>query len=700
MAQAPLSVYTDHLVNGFDDWSWATHNLSNINVVHSGTDAISVTAASWEALSLHHADFDATVYGSLTFWANGGSSGGQLLQIIVELGGVAQAPYLLPGALTPTWHQYNIPLTSLAAANKTNLSRISFQLRAGGSSSTFYVDDIQLTAKPAPIVHLSIDAAQPVRTVDARMFGVNTAIWDGNFDTPQTVSLLKEAGLQFLRFPGGSLSDEYHWASNKSSTNTWQWATSFANFVHVATNIGAQVIITVNYGSGTAAEAASWVRSANADSHYGFKYWEIGNECYGTWETDTNVPANDAYTYALRARDYLQQMKAVDPTIKVGVVATPGEDSFVNNNSTRSALNPRTGQTHYGWTPVLLATLKSLGVTPDFLIHHRYPEYTDPNNPLASDSDPFLLQTPRAWTGDAAGLRQQITDYFGSGGTNIELLCTENNSDAGAPGRQSTSLVNGVYYADSLGQLMQTELNSLVWWDLRNGADTKGGFDSTLYGWRNVGDLGMIGGLSTRYPPFYAAKLMQHFARAGDTIVSASSDYPLLSTYAARRTNGTLSLLVINKDTVTNFSAQISLTGFSPDPSATLHTFGIPQDEAARTNGLVPAQDIALTNFPSAAASFNYSFSPLSLTLFTFVPASTPVPSAARLAIIPLTQPSGREVILQLQGQAGATYVLQSSPDLALWTAISTNTVTGSFLNLTNPSPASAQQFYRAMWQP
>src|SRR5204863_5315351 len=127
-----------------------------------------------------------------------------------------------------------------------------------------------------------------------------------------------------LRFPGGSLSDEYHWSSGTSSTNQWKWATSFSNFAHIATNLGAEAFITVNYGTGTPAEAAGWVRHANVTNHFGFKYWEIGNECYGTWETDTNVNSHDAYTYALRASNYFIQMRAADPTIKIGVVAVPG----------------------------------------------------------------------------------------------------------------------------------------------------------------------------------------------------------------------------------------------------------------------------------------------------------------------------------------------------------------------------------------
>ena len=92
----------------------------------------------------------------------------------------------------------------------------------------------------------------------------------------------------------------------------------------------------------------------------GFKYWEIGNEVYGSWETDSNSLPHDPYTYALRARDYISLMKAVDPTIKIGVVVTPGEDSYANYTS-HPAYNSRTGTYHNGWTPVLLATMNQPG---------------------------------------------------------------------------------------------------------------------------------------------------------------------------------------------------------------------------------------------------------------------------------------------------------------------------------------------------
>ena len=739
-AQAPTIIYSDLLLNGFQDWSWGTRNFANTSPVHSGSESISASLTAWQGISFYHADLNANAYSSLSFWANGGTNGGQRLQVYAEYGANSGPAVQIPALPANTWTQIVVTLDALGVATATNLNRFDLQLTASGTTGDFYLDDVQLDAKPAPaLVHLTANRAQALRVADFRWAGVNTAIWDGDFDTATTISLMQEMGVKLLRAPGGSLSDDYHWTSNTTDTNTWTWTTSFANLVHVATNVGAQAIITVNYGSGTPNEAAAWVAYANGQTTntlslgvdpagvswqtvaywaslraaaprgqddgmnflrlsrsapIGFAYWEIGNECYGTWETDTNANAHDAYTYALRAKNYLQQMKAVDPTIKVGVVVIPGEDSSANGYTSHPAVNHRTGQTHYGWTPVLLTTLKSLGVTPDFVIHHVYPEWTDVNNPVGSDGDQSLLQSAASWPADAADLRQQITDYTGSAGAAIELLCTENNADSGAQGVQSTSLVDGLYYADSHGQLMQTEFNSHIWWDFRNGTDTTGWFDPSLYGWRTFGDLGMVNGPNTRLPAFYAAKLMQYFAQAGDTILASASDYPLLSIYAAQRTSGALSLLVLNKDTTTNFNAQIALTDYSPSGSAMVRSFGIPQDEAARTNGPAAAQDIATNAFTGVAATFNYNFPALSLTLFTLGP------SAPTLAVVPPAQ-AGGQLVLRLQGQPGARYYLQQTTNFTNWTTVATNSLMASWVNITNSILAgAAMKFYRAAWQP
>lgn len=745
-AQGPLAIYSDALGPGVQNWSWATVNLANPSPVHSGMRSISVSATAWQAASFYNGGFDATYYTNFSFWAHGGSSGGQRLQVYAEFVGGSGVTYVLPSALTTYWQQFNIPLSTLGVAENPAVNRISIQLRNNGTTGTFYLDDIQFSPRALPTtISVGVNANQTVRTVDARHFGVNLAVWDGNYDPPNhttTVALLQEIGCPYVRLPGGSLSDEYHWSSNTSWTNTWQWQTSFPDFMRVVTNANAQVILTVNHGSGSPQEAAAWVAYANgnatlygtpndvalgADSSgrdwktagywarlrtltaasnpdnafdflamgrsapFGIRYWEIGNECYGTWERDTNALPHHAFTYAVRATNFIAQMKAVDPTIKIGLVAAPGESEYANGYTDHPAWNARTSTTNYGWTPVLLSTLKSFGVTPDFLSHHHYPQWTDSANPSASsDNDTNLLQNTRRWVADATLLRQHIVDYFGAGGTNLELVVTENNSDSGAQGRQSTSLVNGLYYADSLAQLLKTEFNGFVWWDFRNGTDTAGLFGGDLYGWRPFGDLGMVNGLNTRLPAFYAAKIVQSFARAGDALLVATNDYPWLSTLAARRANGAVTVLALNKTKTATLSAQFALNGFFPSAAARVLSFGIANDEAARTNGPAAAQDISTNTFAGASTNFSYTFAPLSMTLFTLVPA------APKLAPIPA---AAGQFVFQLQGQAGVRYVIQTSPDLSNWTPVTTNTLTSPTLNVTN-SASPPVAYWRAAWMP
>jgi len=691
--QSPLYIYTDNLVNGFQDWSWATRSMTNTSPVHSGSDSISVSDGTYEGISFHQSDFNTSLYTNLTFWANGGSSGGQQLGVYLSLdtndqSGVTLSPLLPKNA----WQQYTVSLASLGAANATNLARITIWMTSG--SGTYYLDDIQLgPAVAPPLVHLGVNATNTLRSADARWFGLNTATWDGELGNAQTLPMVEAAGIEAFRWPGGSTSDGYHWASDISGNDT---------FINLVTNagVGTNCFVTVNYGSGTSNEAAAFVKFLNITNHCNIGNWEVGNECYGGWEEDNNHPEHDPYLYAERAAGYISLMRAADPTIKVGVVVVPGEDGQPNTNN-EYATNPITGQVHQGWTPVMFNTLSNLGVMPDFVIYHDYPQYTATGNawePNSPDSDPLLLQvadTPSVlwtdWASAAANLRQQITDYLGPQGTNIQLCVTENNSDAGAMGRQSTSVVNALYLADSLSQLMKTEFNSYVWWDLHNGSDTTGDFDPTLYGWRSNGDYGVLNGSDVPYPTYYAEKLMQSFVRPGDTILNATSDSQALSAYAARKADGSLAMLVINKTPTNILSGQISLTNFVPTAGGVVRSYGITQDEETRTNGPAAAQDI-YTNAVSVASLYTNSFPPYSLTLFTFEPV------ASQLS---LSSVSAGQVVLSLQGQSGAPYVIESSTNLTSWTIVSTNTLSGSMTTVTNTvSPASPAQYWRAVWLP
>ena len=351
--QANLPIYTDYLVNGFQNWSWAGVNLANTSPVYTNSHSISITDnTNYQALYLEHTPFNTTPYASLDFWINGGASGGQRLQVAGLLNGNSMFNY--PIVLeTNVWQHINIQLSDLGVADATNCSGFWIQGAEYDAQPVFYLDDVQLLAAPAPAtVHLDVDASNVVRTADTRWFGLNTAVWDGDFDSAATSNELQEAGFTTFRYPGGSLSDMYNWATDISLGHNYTWVNSFANFIQIATNMGAQVFITVNYGTGTSSEAAAWVASANVTNHCNFKYWEIGNEIYGKWETDSNSLPHDPYTYATRVTDYIKAMKAVDPTIKIGVVAVPGEDAYTNY-AADLVTNPVTGQAHSGWTPVI-----------------------------------------------------------------------------------------------------------------------------------------------------------------------------------------------------------------------------------------------------------------------------------------------------------------------------------------------------------
>jgi alpha-L-arabinofuranosidase len=611
----PLSgmpLYIDSFVSGWQNWSWATVNAGNTNPVNSGTSSIAVTSGPYTALSFHHAAMDTSMYSTLTFWINGGSTGGQVLKLSALLSGTAQPGMVLAPLVPNTWTKISIPLASLGVADKPDLTDIWFQEFAGLTQPTYYIDDVRLDFAPSPsVVNVAVDGRHPLQFVDPRLFGVNTAVWDGSFNTPTTSGLLQEVDNKALRFPGGSLSDVYFWQTNMSQGQTFQWATNFDAFAAIATTTHAQVYVTVNYGTDTPADAAAWVKYSNRTKHYGFKYWEIGNENYGSWETDDNTRAHDPVTYVTRFKQYWQQMKAVDPAIQIGAVITADEDSFANYTD-ETVTNPRTGVTHNGWSAVMLATFKKMGVTPDFVIYHRYEQNS------GGESDPFLLTAAATWGNDAANIRQLLSDYLGRDSRWVEIDCTENNSVSSGPGKQTTSLVNGLYLADSLANIMKTEFRSLLWWDLRNGQGS-GNNASYLYGWRNYGDYGIVDSATPaapadRYPTFYVDKLLMQFARGGELVLGATSDYVGLGAYAVRdhRTH-TLNLLLINKHPTDTLNAAVTITGFKAGAMADVYSYGIPQDTAAQTG--VGSADVAQSTMALTGNTFTYSPAPYSATI-------------------------------------------------------------------------------------
>jgi hypothetical protein len=241
-------------------------------------------------------------------------------------------------------------------------------------------------------IPITVDAGNTVRIIDGRIYGINTAVWDFQTGSTTNAALLTDMGMQVLRYPGGSLSNDYNWHTNRGVTNSsFQWVASPPKFATMAASLGAQACIAVNYGSGTPEQAAAWVAYCNASpgnlsllgidsmgrdwktvghwaamragaplakddgfnflrigraAPFGVKYWEVGNECYGSWEKDLHGTSGsglsglpyDPFTYAQAFAVFAQKMRLADDSIHLGAVGITGQDSYPS--ATHSVPNP------------------------------------------------------------------------------------------------------------------------------------------------------------------------------------------------------------------------------------------------------------------------------------------------------------------------------------------------------------------------
>jgi len=620
-----VPVYMNGLENGWQNWSWCTTDFANTQyLLSSGKDSIKATiTGAWQGLYFGlDIPIPTQYFSSVQFYINGGPTAGRQLNFQAVVDGVGKTALNLnnyiPGGQVPAkaWKLVTIPFAAMGLSSSDQLGGFWLQDSSGGAQPAFWVGNVNLVslAPPNPI-DVTVNAGTATQApLNANQFGVNTAVWDSGFGNSTHDGMVASGQYKSFRFPGGSLADTFNWQTNQTTDGT-TWGTSFDTFAATVVPLGGAGVITTNYGTGTSAEAAAWVKYSNKTKNYGFKYWEVGNECYGTWETDNHQYPNDPYTYAQQFALYQSAMKAIDPTVKVGAVISPGEDDYANY-TTHPAKNPVTGAVHNGWTAVMLATLASLKVVPDFVIYHRYPF-----NP-GWECDFSLLQINPSFASDISQIRTDLTDYYtGSGVTSsgTKILCTENNSQPGVEGKQMVSLVNGLFLADTFGTAINTECAGYFWWDLINGQTTAGNNAAWLYGWREYGDEGQLDPSTyAGYPMFYIERLLAQFAAPGDTPIKVTSSNGILSAYATKRSDGTVRLLLINKHPLANVLYTLNLTGMTPKPSGAVYRYGIPQDTAAETGS--GSLDFATYTLTGIAATTHTSVPPYSATVIVLTP--------------------------------------------------------------------------------
>jgi hypothetical protein len=377
-------------------------------------------------------------------------------------------------------------------------------------------------AAPATAAPATASADSAPVLLSGTPLGLNTAPWDyiyaadtsagGGVDVIQP--LLQAAHINLLRYGGGSYADYYDWQTNTNIQNclpddatasfTSSCATSdsldFSQFSQQAKAIGAQSFVTVNYGSGTPAEAAAWVAQAKDTPGQGVALWEVGNETYGCWEVDNELagpPENfqgytpNTYTtvngvyenptcpqvtegdaagtqtlatsYAINARRFLIAMKAADPAARIGVPWAFGSEvpgASVPDNSE--------------WNNTVLG---ADGKYVSFVDAHYYPFFfggsTGGSNPTDQQVLQALFQVP--------SLYREIRTELNSHDPKASVVVGE----TGVSNNETTTVctpTGALFAAGDVLSWLAAGAKSVDWWDMNNYGNTTSSCTSADYG--------------------------------------------------------------------------------------------------------------------------------------------------------------------------------------------------------------------------
>ena len=351
------------------------------------------------------------------------------------------------------------------------------------------------TTAPTPSDGLFVDAGSDQGPISPLVYGTNTGPWLAvPFALQDKIAAMK---LKTITFPGGNWGDQ-------NDLETYQIDT----FIGYCRQIGAEPRIVVRLKGGTAQKAADLVTYVNVTMKYNVKYWGVGNE------TDL-YSANDLPNYTVDQynkdwREFAQAMLKVDPKI---VFVGPDVSQFVGDPSDSDYLKARTA-----W---LTSFLHANGDLVGIVSIHRY---AFPNN--AAKTPPTITDmrdNSKEWDSIIPALRQIIHDQTGK---DLPVAVTEVNSSYSTnSGGDATmdSQYEGIWFADVLGRLIKQKVSMVDQFAL-------------------AGDWGIVG-TNDVHPLYYTYMMYNMF---GTELIGSVSDDPLVQVYAAKRADGTLTLMIVN----------------------------------------------------------------------------------------------------------------------------------------------------------
>ena len=344
---------------------------------------------------------------------------------------------------------------------------------------------------------LFVDPSVDLGPISPFVYGSNYGPW-----TAVPVNMLQAAydsHITVLRWPGGAWGDV-------NEIQTYQLDT----FMAFCKKMGSIPTISVRLLDGTPEAAANLVRYANVEMGYGIQYWSIGNE--PTLFEALIKQSYDTVRFNTEWRAIAQAMKAVDPKI---ILMGPELHQWGTDLQT----SPKDSSGRDWMTEFLNAN----GDLVDIVTVHRYPLYSATGHAFTVED---LRKNTLEWTEMAKYLQGLIQTTTGR---EIPIAFTEVNSDptavfAGVA--TPDSFYNAIWYADVLGRLIQQKVFMVNQFVLAN----------------RTGGLGLIYNNELR-PMYHVFQIYNHF---GVNQVYASSGTPDVTIYAAKRADGSLTVMVIN----------------------------------------------------------------------------------------------------------------------------------------------------------
>lgn len=381
-------------------------------------------------------------------------------------------------------------------------------------------------------VRVDIDATKEIRRVNPLLFGINTARWDESlFPGPSDEMLLtadrdaiekvKASGVTLLKYPGGNDADAYTW--NAADNSESEMDTD--EYIAFCRGTGAAPFITINFNAQPEL-AAAWVRYCNKERGYGVKYWEVGDEQWGTWAKGHAPPEE----YAKKYIKFVKAMKEVDPTIKV-------------------ATNVPLGVHPENWTE---RVLKAAGPYVDLITFTFFPQK------WGEENDDTLFASVPLFRSLVLQLRNDVERVLGKQGADSILYVNVGyNSVNHSPGPQTLQVVNALWTAEMLGVMAETGVDIGCYWALHNYYPPRNG---------DYGYLSSEGSNSPRYP-YYVFQMMK--GRFSGTVIQSTCSDPVLAVYASKSENRVAAIL-LNKDRTRRRSVVLDLKGFKGSSTASV----------------------------------------------------------------------------------------------------------------------------------